>query len=85
MFWLYSFIFDVREVRCVAGDLLISKIQDYAFHIKRLAFTRRRMGKNRRRLGEKEDPRMWPSGDTTREHGYDDDEVCLPSQLIESI
>jgi hypothetical protein len=42
------------------------------------------MGKNRRRLGEKEDLGMWSSRDTAREHGHDD-EVCLPSQLIESI
>lgn len=27
---------------------------------------------------------MWSSRDTARKHGYDD-EVCLPSQLIESI
>lgn len=25
MFSLYSFIFDVREVRCVSGDVLISE------------------------------------------------------------
>lgn len=43
------------------------------------------MGKNRRRLGEKEDPRMWSSRITAREHGYDDGEVCLSSQLIEAI
>lgn len=70
MFWQYRFIFDGREVRFDAGDVLTRK--NMPFISKRLAFTRRGMGKNRRRLGGK-DLGMWSSRDTARQQGHDDE------------